>query len=164
MADQASPALNTQIESGHFDEKKAPIDPSIAKEPKPEDDEEEDEDIDALIEDLESQDGHAAGDEEEEEERDQHGGRVIPEELLQTVSVLRIIDASCYCLPSHANHPILTGHPHRSYRDGGHLPPQEVWSQPDEGGEGEPDPQVLHVLCRSYSIRHGGCCRPCCRS
>jgi H+-transporting ATPase len=47
------------------------------------DDEEEDEDIDALIDELESQDGENA--DYEEEEADQPGGaRVIPEELLQT--------------------------------------------------------------------------------
>jgi hypothetical protein len=46
-------------------------------------DEEEDEDIDALIDELESQDGDNA--DYEEEEADQPGGaRVIPEELLQT--------------------------------------------------------------------------------
>lgn len=83
MSDAASPALNTQIESGNFDEKERPAE-SVPAKPKVEDDEDEDEDIDALIEDLESQDGH--GEDEEEEERDQHGGRVIPEELLQTVS------------------------------------------------------------------------------
>lgn len=84
MADNGSPALNTQIESGNFDEKARPAaDPAPTKQ-KVEEEEDEDEDIDALIEDLESQDGH--GDEEEEEERDQHGGRLIPEELLQTVS------------------------------------------------------------------------------
>lgn len=85
MAEHGSPALNTQIESGNFDEKRAPAaeQPPAAR-PKVEDDDDEDEDIDALIEDLESQDGH--GEEDEEEERDQHGGRVIPEELLQTVS------------------------------------------------------------------------------
>ncbi|KAI3398776.1 hypothetical protein diail_8643 [Diaporthe ilicicola] len=84
MADHAnSPALNTQIESGNFDEKHAaPVESAPPKQPKVEDDEEEDEDIDALIEDLESQDGHA--DDDEEEERDEHGGRLIPEELLQT--------------------------------------------------------------------------------
>lgn len=48
-----------------------------------EDDEEEDEDIDALIDELESQDGDNA--DYEEEEADQPGGpRVIPEDLLQT--------------------------------------------------------------------------------
>lgn len=86
MADHAnSPALNTQIESGNFDEKHAaPVESAPPKQPKAEDDEDEDEDIDALIEDLESQDGH--GEDAEEEERDEHGGRLIPEELLQTVS------------------------------------------------------------------------------
>lgn len=86
MADHAnSPALNTQIESGNFDEKHAaPVEDAPPKQPKVEEDEDEDEDIDALIEDLESQDGH--GGEDEEEERDEHGGRLIPEELLQTVS------------------------------------------------------------------------------
>lgn len=86
MADNGSPALNTQIESGNFDEKERAAAPVPTK-PKVEEDEEEDEDIDALIEDLESQDGH--GEDEEDEERDQHGGRVIPEELLQTVSFRR---------------------------------------------------------------------------
>lgn len=89
MAEHGSPALNTQIESGNFDEKRAPAEETPAAKPKVEDDEEEDEDIDALIEDLESQDGH--GEDEEEEERDQHGGRVIPEELLQTVSCHLIV-------------------------------------------------------------------------
>ena len=47
------------------------------------DDDDEDEDIDALIDELESQDGDNA--DYEEEETDQSGGaRVIPEELLQT--------------------------------------------------------------------------------
>jgi H+-transporting ATPase len=54
MADQSAsgaPALSTNIESGKFDEK--------AKPPKaPVEEEEEDEDIDALIDDLESNDGH----------------------------------------------------------------------------------------------------------
>lgn len=50
-----APALSTNIESGKFDEKAAP--PTEPKK-KVEEDEEEDEDIDALIEDLESQDGH----------------------------------------------------------------------------------------------------------
>lgn len=97
MAEHGSPALNTQIESGKFDEKERPVEHNPAP-PKVEDDEDEDEDIDALIEDLESQDGH--GDEEEEEERDQHGARLIPEELLQTVSLGRF---SCRAHP-HANH------------------------------------------------------------
>lgn len=85
MAETASPALNTQIESGNFDEKtQHPVEETAPTKVKAEVDDEEDEDIDALIEDLESQDGHGA-DDEEDEERDQHGARLIPEELLQTV-------------------------------------------------------------------------------
>lgn len=68
MADHnnaAAPALNTPIESHRFDEKKGPIEGDVAPpRAKVEEDEEEDEDMDALIEDLESQDGH----QEEEEE------------------------------------------------------------------------------------------------
>ncbi|KAL8366073.1 hypothetical protein RB595_004722 [Gaeumannomyces hyphopodioides] len=79
MADNnaaTGPALNTQIESGKFDEK----DPAITKKPV---EEEEDEDIDALIEDLESVDGHM--DEEDEEDGAAPGaGRVVPEDMLQT--------------------------------------------------------------------------------
>lgn len=66
MADShaaAAPALSTPIESHKFDEKERPVDAPPAANPKVED-EEDDEDIDALIEDLESQDGHV--DEEEE--------------------------------------------------------------------------------------------------
>ncbi|KAK3985774.1 hypothetical protein QBC44DRAFT_334329 [Cladorrhinum sp. PSN332] len=80
MADQSTtgaPALSTNIESGKFDEKDA------HKEKKPiVEDEEEDEDIDALIEDLQSDDGHAF--EDEEDGAAPGAGRVIPEELLQT--------------------------------------------------------------------------------
>ena len=50
-----APALSTNIESGNFDEKAPHHDPA-AKQPIA--DEEEDEDMDALIEDLESNDGH----------------------------------------------------------------------------------------------------------
>ncbi|KAK4167399.1 putative type IIIA plasma membrane ATPase [Cladorrhinum sp. PSN259] len=80
MADQSTtgaPALSTNIESGKFDEKEA------HKEQKPiVEDEDEDEDIDALIEDLQSDDGHAF--EDEEEGVNPGVGRVVPEELLQT--------------------------------------------------------------------------------
>jgi H+-transporting ATPase len=64
-----APAVNTPIESGKFDEKEArPADvaaPNTSLKPKVEDEEEEDEDMDALIEDLESQDGHDDAEEEE---------------------------------------------------------------------------------------------------
>jgi H+-transporting ATPase len=58
--------------------------PSDEVEDEEEYEEEEDEDLDALIEELESQDGDNA-DYDEEEEIDQPGGaRIIPEDLLQT--------------------------------------------------------------------------------
>lgn len=63
MADSSAtgaPALSTNIASGKFDDEKAPSHPPAATKQKvEEEEEEEDEDIDALIEDLESQDGHA---------------------------------------------------------------------------------------------------------
>lgn len=77
--------LNTSIEPGTFDNEKSndtnvPTDTEKSKPPAA--DEEEDEDMDALIDELESQDGHA---EEDEEEEDTAGtGRVIPEDQLQT--------------------------------------------------------------------------------
>jgi len=92
----AAPALNTNIESGNFDEKVAHRDtePAPTHKPKIEEDEEEDEDIDALIEDLESQDG---GDNEEEEEETQGAGagRTIPEEMLQTDTRLGLTEGMC---------------------------------------------------------------------
>ncbi|KAK0635079.1 Atpase [Bombardia bombarda] len=79
-----APALSTNIESGKFDEKDprtvAPV--PATKDNKIVEAEEDDEDIDALIDDLESQDGHV--DEEEEEEAGPGAGRVIPEEMLAT--------------------------------------------------------------------------------
>lgn len=75
----AAPALHTDIPGGNFDEK------ATAGKPRPEAEEEEDEDIDALIEDLESHDGHGAGEEDDEdEENGVQGGRMPPEEMLQT--------------------------------------------------------------------------------
>ncbi|GAW15669.1 hypothetical protein ANO14919_050880 [Xylariales sp. No.14919] len=90
----AAPAINTNIESGNFDEKAGHhnTQPTVSK-PKVEDDaEEEDEDIDALIEDLESQDG--GEDEEEEEEGQGVGmGRTIPEEMLNTDTRLGLTES-----------------------------------------------------------------------
>lgn len=91
--DVGAPALDTNIESGGFDEKHHQQQQhhagagAAAPPPKavPAADEDEDEDIDALIEDLESQDGHAAV-EEEEEETTAATGRVVPEDMLQTDS------------------------------------------------------------------------------
>lgn len=79
----AAPALNTSIESGNFDEKKESVPAPAPTKQKVEDGEDEDEDIDALIEDLESQDGHGF-DEEEEGEAPPGAGRTVPEEMLQT--------------------------------------------------------------------------------
>lgn len=59
MAEHATagaPALSTNIESGKFDEKA----PQYVPAKQNVEDEEEDEDMDALIEDLESHDGHDA--------------------------------------------------------------------------------------------------------
>ncbi|KAK0385896.1 hypothetical protein NLU13_7071 [Sarocladium strictum] len=84
-----APALDTNIESGGFDEKRAhgqehvpaaPAKPAQA----PVEDEDEDEDIDALIDDLQSQDGHEL--EEEEEEVNPGSGRQVPEDMLKTDS------------------------------------------------------------------------------
>lgn len=108
MAEHNTPALDTQIESGGFDEKRELNQPTNTNKPKAENDEDEDEDIDALIEDLESQDGHGL-DDDEEEERDQTGGRVIPEELLQTVS-----KRLCYNLSSFWSIAMLTTQTHRT--------------------------------------------------
>lgn len=76
--------LKTDIESGNLNEKQgAPAGTAQHSKAKPiDDDEEEDEDMDALIDELESQDGHL--EEEEEEEDTPGGGRVIPEDQLQT--------------------------------------------------------------------------------
>lgn len=79
--------LNSTIESGNFSEKnEVPAGgsgvPPTSKNKPLEEDEEEDEDMDALIDELESQDGHA--EEEEEEEENPATGRIIPEDQLQT--------------------------------------------------------------------------------
>lgn len=91
--DVGAPALDTNIESGGFDEKKH----QQAAAPPPKaapvgEEEDEDEDIDALIEDLESEDGHAAF-EEEEEEGNAATGRVVPEDMLQTDSRVGLTEA-----------------------------------------------------------------------
>ncbi|KAI0882420.1 plasma-membrane proton-e [Annulohypoxylon maeteangense] len=90
----AAPALHTNIESGKFDEKEAHRieDPAPAKTTKGEE-EEEDEDIDALIEDLESQDGNAFDDEEEGDGQPGGTGRVVPEEMLQTDTRVGLTEA-----------------------------------------------------------------------
>jgi len=84
MADTTSAAagthLNTNIEPGGFNEKSEAPPPVTKGKPI---EEEEDEDMDALIDELESEDGHAE-EEEEEEEVTAGTGRVIPEDQLQT--------------------------------------------------------------------------------
>jgi H+-transporting ATPase len=82
--------LNTNIESGHFDEKAEHHD-DLAKPGKPVVDEEEDEDMDALIDELESQDGHA--EDEEEEEPTVGGGRTVPEDQLMTDTRVGLTEA-----------------------------------------------------------------------
>jgi H+-transporting ATPase len=67
-----------------YDEKEAkPVEQKTTP-PKAEEEEGEDEDLDALIEELESQDGHDMDDEEEEMPG---GGRSVPEDLLQTSTI-----------------------------------------------------------------------------
>ncbi|KAI0536886.1 plasma-membrane proton-e [Xylaria digitata] len=89
----ATPALNTNIESGNFDEKAVHNTEPTHTKPKVDDaEEEEDEDIDALIEDLESQDG-GEDDEEEEEGQGVGMGRTIPEEMLNTDTRLGLTES-----------------------------------------------------------------------
>ncbi|KAF4922011.1 Plasma membrane ATPase [Colletotrichum viniferum] len=85
----AAPAINTPIEGHRFDEK-APVEAPAASKAKVEEEEEEDEDIDALIEDLESQDGHI---DEEEEDTTPGTGRVVPEDQLQTDTRMGLTEA-----------------------------------------------------------------------
>ena len=73
----SGPAFTTPFEPANFDEK-MPEDPSKTKH---EEDDEEDEDIDALIEDLESLDGHQM---EDDDEVDATQERPIPEDYLKT--------------------------------------------------------------------------------
>ncbi|PTB63833.1 calcium ATPase, partial [Trichoderma citrinoviride] len=94
MADDkavGAPALDTNIESGNFDEKRAQAPAGVPPKKAPAEEEDEDEDIDALIEDLESEDGHAF--DEDEEETNPATGRVVPEDMLQTDSRLGLTEA-----------------------------------------------------------------------
>jgi H+-transporting ATPase len=83
--------LTTKIESGNFDEKHDAAPPGN----KPVEDDEEDEDMDALIDELESQDGHAE-DDENEEEATPGGGRVVPEDQLQTDTRIGLTEAEVH--------------------------------------------------------------------
>lgn len=85
--------LNTNIESGTFDEKHHDDhdDPAAVPKKAVEDDDDE-EDMDALIDELESHDGH--GDDEEEEGEVNAGmGRVVPEDQLQTDTRIGLTEA-----------------------------------------------------------------------
>jgi H+-transporting ATPase len=97
----ATPAIHTNIESGHFDEKAAHHDNTHAPMKPKAEDEEEDADMDALIEDLESEDGDLE-DEDEEEGAGPSQGRTIPEEMLQTDTRLGLTDCKS-SLPSSAD-------------------------------------------------------------
>nr|KMM67318.1 plasma membrane ATPase [Coccidioides posadasii RMSCC 3488] len=86
--------LGTTVPSGGFEghDEKAHAPASEAhfeKKPIPDDDEEE-EDMDALIEELESQDGHIY--EEDEDTGEPGGARPVPEELLQTDTRMGLTD------------------------------------------------------------------------
>lgn len=74
--------LNTNIESGDFNEKSEASDAPPQQGTRPAVEEEEDEDMDALIDELESQDGHI--EEEEAEDTNPGAGRTVPEDQLQT--------------------------------------------------------------------------------
>lgn len=84
--------LNTNIESGQFDEKTGHHDTPTKK---PVEDEEEDEDMDALIDELESQDGHQE-EEEEGEEVNAGTGRIVPEDQLQTDTRIGLTEAEVH--------------------------------------------------------------------
>ena len=70
--------LKTAIERGDFNEKAGTTTTTKQVE-----DEEDDEDMDALIDGLESEDGHAE-EEQAEEEAGPTTGRIVPEDMLQT--------------------------------------------------------------------------------
>ncbi len=72
--------LNTPIESGSFSEKIG-HQPTATMKPV---DEDEDEDLDALIDELESNDGHAEDENENQESTSSDTGRDVPEEMLRT--------------------------------------------------------------------------------
>ncbi|KAJ4369929.1 plasma membrane H+-ATPase [Neocucurbitaria cava] len=82
----ANGSTGSSLEKHGYNEKSEPMhdmEEDEEEDEEDEEDEEEDEDIDALIEELESQDGGNA-DYEEEEAQEGGAGRLIPEELLQT--------------------------------------------------------------------------------
>ncbi|KUJ09197.1 plasma membrane ATPase [Mollisia scopiformis] len=76
--------LDTTIESGTFDEKTGHLNSYPPPPRKQVEEEEDDEDMDALIDELESQDGHIDDEEADSEHAQPGAGRTIPEEQLQT--------------------------------------------------------------------------------
>lgn len=78
----SAPQLGTEVPTGQFDEKKGLENEPAKGRPVQDEEDEEDEDIDALIEDLESQDHNV--DYDDEEDAQPGGARPVPEELLQT--------------------------------------------------------------------------------
>lgn len=93
--------LGTQVPSGDFEkqqqqqqhdaQQQQPAEHSEKKAAPPAEDEEEDEDMDALIAELESDDGHM---DEEDDEGDEPGSsRPVPEELLNTDTRMGLTDA-----------------------------------------------------------------------
>ena len=89
--------LGTNVPSGHFDGNHDPekqehhMEAPAMEKKRINDDDEEDEDMDALIDDLESQDGHQ--EDADEEETAVGGERPVPEELLQTSTRTGLSDA-----------------------------------------------------------------------
>lgn len=74
--------LGTNVPSGDFDEKKQQEAAGTPPKKAPSDDEEEEEDMDALIEELESQDANI--DPDDDDVAEPGGSRPIPEDMLQT--------------------------------------------------------------------------------
>jgi hypothetical protein len=82
-------------ESGPFDEKTPRVD-FLTTAQNAGEDEEEDEDMDALIDELESQDGHDEEVEAEREEALPGAGRVVPEDQLLTDTRIGLTDAEVH--------------------------------------------------------------------
>lgn len=92
-SDIAPNHLRTNIEPGQFDEKNGGVENTAPGATKHEEEEEEDEDMDALIDELESQDGHAEDEEAEEESGGPAQERPVPEDLLQTDTRIGLTDS-----------------------------------------------------------------------
>ncbi|CAF9913594.1 MAG: plasma membrane H+-ATPase [Gomphillus americanus] len=79
-----APKIDSNIESGHLEHNEKQTAPTNEKPTAPDGDDDEDEDMDALIDELESQDGAAQAEEDEEEAEAGGEAPPVPEELLQT--------------------------------------------------------------------------------